>query len=93
MTSFRANVIAAFERFLARIPARANIFTARRLRFLFAARTRSGQPKRAGTTLRMAFGFAFVTATVERFVAQFVARPNQTVAIPFLLTIAAYAAL
>lgn len=93
MAAFRTNVIATFECFLASITARANIFRARRLRFLFTARTGSRQSEGTGATLSMAFRLAFVSAAIERFVAQFVAVPNQTVAIPFLLTIAANAIL
>lgn len=93
MAAFRTNMIATFECFLASITARANIFCARRLRFLFTARTRSRQSEWTGATLSMAFRLAFVSAAIERFVTHFVAVPNQTVAIPFLLTIAANAIL
>lgn len=93
MTAFRTDVIAAFERFLARVSTWTNLFGARCLRALLAARTRSGQTVRAWAALGMAFCLAFVPAAVVHFVAQFVAGPNQTVAIPFLLTIAAHATL
>lgn len=41
----------------------------------------------------MTFHFAFVATAVERFVAQFVTIPSQTVTIPFLLSIATHTTL